>query len=287
MAAKKTEPTFLESIRAHFEYLKSANELSDSTYLTYEGTYNFFTFYLRKDIKLSELTEDFFYQLVIWAKKKDYAMEYIKRKVNHIKPVIQRAIRDGYLRYDVSENAMKAIKPKKKNDSETAFSADDIQKIKDYKCPKEFQFRKDILLFQIDTGMAFSDLMNCKIHKVRKETIKGNQVTLITGYRNKTKAAFVCELKPEFVKTFERLKREQVDYPNYRTFLLKVKKECDIKIDISSHVARYTFVQNKQNEGYSNEVIALYCGHSSTQMIDKVYGKVSMQRVLMEVKRLQ
>lgn len=286
MKLKKTEPLLLESIKAHFLYLKSANDLSISTYQTYEGTYNFYSNYLKKDAKLSDLTEDFFYQLVIWAKKKDYAMEYIKRKVNHIRPVIQRAIRDGYLRYDVSESPMKAIKAKKKNDSETALSKLDIDKIKSYNCPREFQFRKDVLLLQIDTGMAFSDIMNCKIHKLKKETVNGNPVTFITGYRNKTKSAFVCELKPEFVPVYEKLKKQQIDYPNYRTFLIKVKKECDITIDLTSHVARYTFVQQKQNEGYSNEVIALHCGHSSTQMIDKVYGKISMQRVMMEVKRL-
>jgi site-specific recombinase XerD len=119
---------------------------------------------------------------------------------------------------------------------------------------------KDLFLFQLFTGMAYSDMCNFRKEKV----IERDGKLLVQDRRIKTAEPYYIVLLPQVVEVLERWHWHLpiITNQSYNDGLKKLSAACGIKA-ITSHMARHTFAVMALNSGNSIEVVSKMLGHSN------------------------
>ena len=135
---------------------------------------------------------------------------------------------------------------------------------------------RDLFIFQMYTGLSFSDTQAFDINNYKK--VKGKWC--IVGSRIKTGQPFVNVLLPPAVEVLERYGMTVPSLSNqvYNRELKEVGMACGITTPLHSHLARHTFATYMLRNGVKIENLSKMLGHSNIKQTQR-YAKVLAESV--------
>lgn len=155
---------------------------------------------------------------------------------------------------------------------------DEMAKIQKFKpAPGTFMERaRDLFIFQMFTGLSFSDMMAFDISAYKK--VKGKWC--IIASRIKTGVPYVNQLLPPAVDVLQRYDMNMPKMTNqvYNRELKLLGMACNITIPLHSHLARHTFATFMLRNGAKIENVSRMLGHTNIKQTQR-YAKVLAESV--------
>jgi len=146
------------------------------------------------------------------------------------------------------------------------------------KVPKgtQIEVAKDLFVFQMYTGLSYSDTQAFDFSKYKK--VKGKWVN--TGERIKTGVAYVSSLLPPAVAVLEKYgwTVPKIDNADYNHLLKVVGTMAEIPTKMHTHLARHTFATWMLRNGAKIENVSRMLGHTNIRQTQR-YAKVLAESV--------
>ena len=129
---------------------------------------------------------------------------------------------------------------------------------------------RDLFIFQMYTGMAFSDMQRFDINNYRLDD--GQWVAV--NERTKTGTAYISQLLPPAVEVLEHygMKIPKIANWRYNELLKYLGEVAGIRKRITSHMARHTFATWALHNKVELHVVSQMLGHTNTTMTQR-YAK--------------
>ena len=129
---------------------------------------------------------------------------------------------------------------------------------------------RDLFVFQMYTGMAFSDMQRFDINNYRLDN--GQWVAI--NERTKTGTAYISQLLPPAVEVLEHygMKIPKITNWRYNELLKYLGEVAGIRKRITSHMARHTFATWALHNKVELHVVSQMLGHTNTTMTQR-YAK--------------
>jgi integrase len=142
---------------------------------------------------------------------------------------------------------------------------------------------RDLFVFQMYTGLSYSDTQAFDISQYRKD---GDTYTRI-GERIKTGVAYVSQLLPPAIRVLEKydMKVPQIENHVYNRSLKSIGMSAKIQIPLHSHLARHTFATWMLRNGAKIENVSRMLGHTNIRQTQR-YAKVMAESVHEEFDRI-
>lgn len=140
---------------------------------------------------------------------------------------------------------------------------------------------RDLYLFQIGTGLSFSDIWgNWKIKNVDAGLV-------LTGSRTKTKQAYFVPINNVALAILEKYEYQLPKYENqvYNRILKEIAACLGIKKRHTTHSGRKTFATLMDQDGWSMESISRMLGHTSVRTTETYYIGRTFTRIENEMKK--
>jgi len=278
------------------DYYNNGNANTAASYLSTINSYKEFLKYMGKgDIGVGELNEQFFEDFASFYNHQNAST--VNKKIDHVFFVIQKGLDMGYFRRDPSENVKKKLSRQVAKASSEKIKLKNID-IDNFTKIKELpdSITKDVLLFSCYTGLAFIDIQKLKFNDIKIVKFEEKEITYVTKKRTKTGTDFSLiipkegkEILEKYHSTDHRIYLDMAlpvpSYMVYRKNLFEIGEQ--IGLYLTSHMARYCFINLARDKGYSDEYIRNAVGHNSNNMIDRVYaGELKIKRQAMEYFKL-
>ena len=200
----------------------------------------------------------------------------------YLKCLLNRAVRCGKL----ASNPYMLLKGEfSRGESENTeyLTEDEMRKIREFSpTPGTWMERvKDLFVFQMYTGLAYSDAQTFDIGKYKcvnvrdKITGKITKQWRIIGNRIKTGEPYVNQLLPPAVEVLEKYDMQVPQIVNavYNRELKTIGKALGITTPLHSHLARHTFATWMLRNGAKFENVSKMLGHSNIRTTQR-YAKV-------------
>ena len=135
---------------------------------------------------------------------------------------------------------------------------------------------KDLFVFQMFTGLAYSDAQAFDMSQYKK--VKGEW--RMTGQRIKTGTPFVSQLLPPAVEVLERYgwRVPRIGNADYNHALKALGMAAGIDTRLHSHLARHTFATWMLRQGVKIENVSKMLGHTNITQTQR-YAKVLAESV--------
>ena len=135
---------------------------------------------------------------------------------------------------------------------------------------------RDLFVFQIYTGLSYSDAQAFDIRDYKK--VDGKWVNV--GERIKTGVSYVSVLLPQAVEVLERygMQVPKVNNIQYNASLKVIQQALGIRTKLHSHLARHTFATRALRLGAKIENVSRMLGHTNITQTQR-YAKVLAQSV--------
>lgn len=153
----------------------------------------------------------------------------------------------------------------------------EMQAIEQLEIPDELMRQsRDLFVFQMYTGLSYSDAEAFDISQYRKD---GDTYTHV-GERIKTGVAYVSQLLPPAIRVLEKygMKVPQIENHVYNRALKSIGMSACIKIPLHSHLARHTFATWMLRNGAKIENVSRMLGHTNIRQTQR-YAKVMAESV--------
>lgn len=130
---------------------------------------------------------------------------------------------------------------------------------------------RDLFVFQMFTGMAFSDMQSFSIDDYK--SVGGRMVN--TGERLKTGVAYISQLLPPVTEVLEKYNYQLPKIVNskYNYCLKALGMACGIERPLHSHMARHTFATYMLRHGVRIEHVSKMLGHTNITQTQR-YAKI-------------
>jgi len=135
---------------------------------------------------------------------------------------------------------------------------------------------KDVFIFQMYTGLAYSDAQAFDIRKYRNE----DGMWTYIGERIKTGVAYISRLLPPAVAILEKyeMKIPRIENHVYNRTLKAIGIAAGISFPLHSHIARHTFATYMLANKVSLDSVSVMLGHTNTVQTRR-YAKTLAQTV--------
>jgi len=151
---------------------------------------------------------------------------------------------------------------------------------------------KDLFIFQMFTGLAYSDTQVFDIRNYKKTvecdaaTGKKTERWVFVGQRIKTGVAYVSQLLPPAVRVIERYggHAPHIDNADYNHQLKAIGVMAKINTSLHSHLARHTFATMMLRNGAKIENVSKMLGHTNVIQTQR-YAKTLAQSVYEDYER--
>lgn len=180
-----------------------------------------------------------------------------------LKALISRACRMGV----VTTNPYDRLRGEfKRGDRETVdyLTEEQMQKIQQLQLEPGSTLDKarDLFVFQMYTGLSYTDLMAFDIRNYRLED--GMWTTV--AERIKTGVSYISRLLPPAVQVLEKYdyKLPHLDNSDYNRNLKGIGVAAGISVPLHSHMARHTFATWMLSQGISLDSVSVMVGHTNT-----------------------
>ena len=143
---------------------------------------------------------------------------------------------------------------------------------------------RDLFIFQMFTGLSFSDMMAFDISAYKK--VKGKWC--IIASRIKTGVPYINQLLPPAVEVLERYDMSVPKMTNqvYNRELKLVGKAAGITFPLHSHLARHTFATFMLGNGAKIENVSKMLGHTNIKQTQR-YAKVLAESVREDFNKIE
>ena len=135
---------------------------------------------------------------------------------------------------------------------------------------------RDVFVFQMYTGLAYSDAMAFDIRNYRNE----DGMWTAVAERVKTGVAYISRLLPPAVAVLEKydMKVPYIENQIYNRTLKAIGIAAGISFPLHSHIARHTFATYMLNNKISLDSVSVMLGHTNTVQTRR-YAKTLAQTV--------
>ena len=210
----------------------------------------------------------------------DYTVD---KKLQHVKRLFTYAQNNNYIQLSPFVNfifpSLRTLDPIHLSDNELKQLTNKELKV------QRLEFVRDLFVFQCHTGFAFKDIFAFSRDIVSQK----GKMKYLDGKRQKNGKPYYLP----FWKQAEMI-AEKYDYnfsnrsnQKYNAYLKEIADLCEIKKNLTSHAGRKTFAQRMIDVGFSAETISKMMGHTSFDMTQKHYGRISEARIEGEIKKLK
>ena len=194
-----------------------------------------------------------------------------------LKALINRSVTFG----KIDRNPYELLKGKfKRGDRENVeyLTESEMKAIENLQLPADdtMEVSRDIFVFQMYTGLSYSDAQSFDISQYRKD---GDTYTNV-GERIKTGVAYVSQLLPPAVRVLEKydFRIPQIENHVYNRALKAIGIMAGIQIPLHSHLARHTFATWMLRNGAKIENVCRMLGHTNIRQTQR-YAKVLAESV--------
>ena len=195
----------------------------------------------------------------------------------NLKALLMRAVRNGKL----ASNPYMMLQgefPRGDNENTEYLTEEEMLKIQKFSpTPGSWMEKvKDLFVFQMFTGLSYSDAQAFDISAYKKEKGKWH----IIGNRIKTGEPFVNVLLPPAVEVLEKygMQVPQIVNAVYNRELKTIGQALGITTKMHSHLARHTFATWMLRNGAKFENVSKMLGHSNIRTTQR-YAKVLAESV--------
>lgn len=194
-----------------------------------------------------------------------------------LKALLNRALAIGKIQANPYDRLKGQFRRGEKENIEYLTEAE-MQRLQNLTLPADSLLDKarDLFVFQMYTGLAFSDTMAFDISRYRQEGDKW----IATGERIKTGSPYVSQLLPPAVEVLQKYDYHlpQLDNADYNRALKLIGEAAGITTRIHTHLARHTFATYMLRNGVKMENVGKMLGHKSIVQTQR-YAKVMAQSV--------
>jgi integrase len=194
-----------------------------------------------------------------------------------LKALINRAVTFG----KIDRNPYDLLKGKfKRGDRENVeyLTESEMKAIETLQLPSDdtMEVSRDIFVFQMYTGLSYSDAQSFDISQYRKD---GDTYTNV-GERIKTGVAYVSQLLPPAIRVLEKydMKIPRIENHVYNRALKAIGIMAGIQMPLHSHLARHTFATWMLRNGAKIENVSRMLGHTNIRQTQR-YAKVLAESV--------
>lgn len=140
---------------------------------------------------------------------------------------------------------------------------------------------RDLLLFQSSIGLAYIDLMQFDINKIKVI----NNTPIYCNKRQKTGVEFSAVILPLGMQILNKYdgKLPLISNQKYNLYLKEIQKLAEIKTIITTHLLRKSYAHYLLNNGVRIELVAKSLGHSNTTITQKCYCKPTEETIATEI----
>lgn len=180
-----------------------------------------------------------------------------------LKALISRACRMGVFTTNPYDRLRGEFR---RGDRETVdyLTEDEMQRIQqlDLDPGSTLEKARDLFVFQMYTGLSYTDLMAFDIKNYRFED--GMWTTV--AERIKTGVSYISRLLPPAVQILEKYdyKLPHLDNSDYNRNLKGIGVAAGIAVPLHSHMARHTFATWMLSQGISLDSVSVMVGHTNT-----------------------
>ena len=180
-----------------------------------------------------------------------------------LKAMVQRAVRMGVIPMNPYDRLRGEFK---RGDRETVdyLTEEEMKRIESLvlESGSPLEKARDLFVFQMYTGLSYSDLNAFEIRNYRQEDGMWTSV----GARIKTGVSYISRLLPPAVKVLEKYgyKLPKLDNSDYNRNLKGIGVAAGIAVPLHSHMARHTFATYMLNNGVSLDSVSVMVGHTNT-----------------------
>jgi site-specific recombinase XerD len=296
----ETQKTLVEVFEYHNRLLSEKVNIDHAlgTWLRYETTLkhvkDFMTLvYKQNDISLSKLNYKFatdleHYLITVRRCNQNSTSKYIK----NLKHVIKIALKNEWIDKDPFINFKSTVRPVDRG----FLTPEELQILeeKEISIPRINQVR-DIFVFSCYTGLAYVDVLELTPDNIKKG-IDGE--LWITIHRHKTDIASNIPLLPKAVEIISKYRDHPVavqkgvllpvlSNQKLNSYLKEIADICDIKKNITFHLARHTFATTVTlTNGVPIESVSSMLGHTNIKKT-QIYAKVIQKKVSDDMKALK
>lgn len=249
-------------------------------------------YYTTNSFRLKDTNRLLFSEFEAFLKRKRGLNNNTTNKTaRHILSIINYAHNQGWINY----KPFILINTKYKNPIRKILTFEEIKKIEKIVFDNNWDNEaRDIALFQIYTGLAYSEVKELKENHIKEYF--GKKWIVIS--RKKTGNESKVVLLPIPLKIIDKYKNHEycikmnqllpiTSNPKYNGRLKKIQKSCKIETKISSHILRHTFSTTiALSMGLSMESLSKVLGHTSLKTT-AIYGKIMDRRIFDEFERLE
>ncbi|MFN8296351.1 MAG: site-specific integrase [Chitinophagales bacterium] len=250
--------------------------------------------YKKKDLPLDEINYSFIKQFEYFLQtEKNCKQNGTMKQMQRLKKVLNWAIKNEYL----TENPFKNYTISFKRYDRGYLTLEEISNIENLTgLSKKLQYTKDFFVFQLYTGLAYSDMISLECNDI----IKGidNEYWIVKN-RVKTDTKITVPLLPISLdilfrhvgdttlspgtkKVFPTISNQKINKN-----LKELGKLAKVKKQLSTHLARHSaattiWLQN----GISLEVVSKMLGHTKISTT-QIYGRIVEEKIAEEMKGLR
>jgi site-specific recombinase XerD len=249
--------------------------------------------YGKDDIEIRKLNYEFISDYEFWFKtvRKCSHNTTIKYLTN-MKKIVLSCVKKGWL----AKNPFVEYKMVKKEVHRESLDEVELMRIskREFSMDRLNQI-KDIFIFSCYTGLAYADVKNLKKDNIITG-IDGNE--WISVFRQKTDSPTRLPLLPEalaILKKYEKHPGREItgqllpipSNQKMNAYLKEIADLCEIKKELSSHIARHTFATTiTLGNGVPIETVSKMLGHKSIKQT-QLYAKIMDTKISFEMQALR
>lgn len=180
-----------------------------------------------------------------------------------MKAMVQRAVRMGVIATNPYDRLRGVFR---RGDKETVeyLTEDEMQRIASLELVPGSQLDKarDLFVFQMWTGLAYSDAQNFDVRRYKLE----DGVLTYVGERIKTGVNYVSRLLPPAVAILEKygMQTPKIGNADYNHLLKGIGIAACLHTPLHSHMARHSFATYMLNNDVSLDSVSVMLGHTNT-----------------------
>lgn len=180
-----------------------------------------------------------------------------------MKAMVQRAVRMDVIATNPYDRLRGVFR---RGDKETVeyLTEDEMQRIASLELVPGSQLEKarDLFVFQMWTGLAYSDAQNFDVRRYKLE----DGVLTYVGERIKTGVNYVSRLLPPAVAILEKygMQTPKIGNADYNHLLKGIGIAAGIHTPLHSHMARHSFATYMLNNDVSLDSVSVMLGHTNT-----------------------
>ncbi|MCC8360998.1 site-specific integrase [Salinimicrobium sediminilitoris] len=246
--------------------------------------------YKQKDIKLSKLKQQFIKDFEYYLRTEgEMQQSTINKTLQRFKKLINFAVARDYL----NKNPFLMHKPKPAKKEVVYLSKEELKKLQNKQIQnKRLDEVRDCFIFCCYTGLAFKEMSNLKIENIVKGKDNRNWIKM---KREKTGKYISVPLLPIAQKIIHKYEDEMGEgrvlpsktNTHFNAYLKEIAALCDIKINLTHHIARKTFATTVLLlNDVPMEVVSKLLGHSRIGITQAHYGQISEDSVIREIDKL-